>query len=162
MATVLGTLETQNFFESTALAGALGAPSNRPDKLYFWQNQQDVTLDTAGTTNDLTAGFVPANSVVLAVLATVETAITTATGLQVGDSSTAARWGTLSAVTAGSTNEATAWTPWKGTISTDATGPTASATAPTIRLTATGGTPGAGVVRVTAWGWALRSGGSSE
>ena len=126
--------------------------------MYPFVLEQTLTLDTTGATTDSTIK-IPANAFVLGVLAQVTTAISGAggiTGASVGDASTAARWGTLAALTAGSTNFATCWTPLKGSISTDATGPTVGASALAIRITGTGGdgTPAAGVVRVSAFGFA--------
>ena len=126
--------------------------------MYPFVSEETVTLSTAGATTDSTIK-IPANAVVLAVQAVVTTAISGAggiTGASIGDASTAARFGTLSALTLGANNFATCWTPLKGSISTDATGPTVGATAIAIRITGTGGdgTPAAGVVRLTVSGWA--------
>lgn len=128
------------------------------DDLLFGKYTEVITLDLEGATTDSSAGMLPANAIIDGVLATVDTAITGATGLQIGDATTAARWGTLAALTAGSSNLASAWTPWKGTISTDETGPTVGATALAVRLTATGGTPTAGKVRVTSYWRVLKIG----
>jgi hypothetical protein len=130
------------------------------DDLEFFKYTEDVTISTAGTTTDTSAGFLPANAIILGVLCTITTTVGGggASSLSVGDSSTAARWGTTAALTAGSSNIALAWTPFKGTISTDATGPTVGATALAVRLTVGGGTPTAGAVRVTAFGFRLKAG----
>ena len=109
-----------------------------------------VTLSTVGATTDTTMQ-IPANSLVLGVTVRVTTGITgiDSTALQFGDSTTAARFGTIAAFTAGTTGVGLAHL--QGGISTDAAGPiVTSATA--VRLTLSGGTdntPSAGAVRVT-------------
>lgn len=150
-----------NFLTGTAFNAIDGNTSSLPhDDIEFFKYTEQVTLSTSGTTTDTTAGFLPANSVCLGVLCTVETTIAGggASSLSVGDSTTAARWGTTAALTAGSSNIALAWTPFKGTISTDETGPTVGGTALAVRLTVGGGTPTAGAVRVTAFGYRFRGG----
>jgi len=109
-----------------------------------------VTLSTVGATTDTTIQ-IPANSLVLGVTVRVTTGITgiDSTALQFGDSTTAARFGSIAAFTAGTTG--VGLNHLQGGISTDATGPiVTSATA--VRLTLSGGTdntPSAGAVRVT-------------
>lgn len=136
--------------------------ATQQDDMEFFSLSETITFSGTGATADSTAGLLPANAVILYVLATVTTAITgtTITGCSVGDASTAARFGTTAALTAGSTNVATCWTPLKGSISTDATGPTVGATALAVRLTGTGGgsTVTAGAVRVTVFGLKPRFG----
>lgn len=111
---------------------------------------ENVTLSTAGATTDTTIQ-IPANSLVLGVTVRVTTGITgiDSTALQVGDATTAARFGSIAAFTAGTTG--VGLNHLQGGISTDAAGPiVTSATA--IRLTLSGGadnTPSAGAVRVT-------------
>lgn len=111
---------------------------------------ENVTLSTVGATTDTTIQ-IPANSLVLGVTVRVTTGITgiNSTALQFGDSTTAARFGSIAAFTAGTTGVGLAQL--QGGISTDAAGPiVTSATA--VRLTLSGGadnTPSAGAVRVT-------------
>lgn len=109
-----------------------------------------VTLSTVGATTDTTMQ-IPANSLVLGVTVRVTTGITgiDSTALQIGDATTAARFGSIAAFTAGTTG--VGLNHLQGGISTDAAGPiVTSATA--VRLTLSGGTdntPSAGAVRVT-------------
>jgi hypothetical protein len=107
-----------------------------------------ITLSTSGTTTDSTWKILPANSEILSIAYKVETAVTGSgvSGFQIGDGSTAARFcGTQSVLTAGATGVGLAHR--QGSISTDATGPV-QATAANLRITAVGGTPDGGVVRV--------------
>lgn len=116
----------------------------------FGQIEENLTLSTVGATTDTTIQ-IPANSLVLGVTVRVTTGITgiDSTALQIGDSTTAARFGSIAAFTAGTTGVGLAHL--QGGISTDAAGPiVTSATA--VRLTLSGGTdntPSAGAVRVT-------------
>ena len=109
-----------------------------------------VTLSTVGATTDTTIQ-IPANSLVLGVTVRVTTTIAgiDSTLLQIGDATTAARFGSIAAFTAGTTG--VGLNHLQGGISTDAAGPIlTSATA--VRLTLSGGadnTPSAGAVRVT-------------
>lgn len=109
-----------------------------------------VTLSTAGATTDTTIQ-IPANSLVLGVTVRVTTGITgiDSTALEIGDATTANRFGSIAAFTAGTTG--VGLNHLQGGISTDAAGPiVTSATA--VRLTLSGGTdntPSAGAVRVT-------------
>jgi hypothetical protein len=111
---------------------------------------ENVTLSTVGATTDTTIQ-IPANSLVLGVTVRVTTGITgiDSTALQIGDATTAARFGSIAAFTAGTTGVGLSHL--QGGISTDAAGPiVTSATA--VRLTLSGGTdntPSAGAVRVT-------------
>jgi hypothetical protein len=111
---------------------------------------ENVTLDIGNTWTDTTIQ-IPANSLVLGVTVRVTTGITgiDSTSLQIGDSTTAARFGSIAAFTAGTTG--VGLNHLQGGISTDAAGPiVTSATA--VRLTLAGGTdntPSAGAVRVT-------------
>jgi hypothetical protein len=111
---------------------------------------ENVTLDTNGATTDPTIQ-IPANSLVLGVTVRVTTGITgiDSTALEIGDATTAARFGSIAAFPAGTTG--VGLNHLQGGISTDAAGPiVTSATA--VRLTLSGGTddtPSAGAVRVT-------------
>jgi hypothetical protein len=111
---------------------------------------ENVTLDIGNTWTNTTIQ-IPANSLVLGVTVRVTTTITgiDSTSLQIGDATTAARFGSIAAFTAGTTG--VGLNHLQGGISTDAAGPiVTSATA--VRLTLAGGadnTPTAGAVRVT-------------
>lgn len=125
----------------------IGASGGQQDRAML---SELVTLSTVGATTDTTM-TIPANSLVLGVTVRVTTGITgiNSTSLQVGDATTAARFGSISAFTAGTTG--VGLNHLQGGISTDAAGPiVTSATA--VRLTLAGGadnTPSAGAVRVT-------------
>jgi len=111
---------------------------------------ENVTLSTAGATTDSTIDL-PAGSVVLSVVARITTTIAgvDSTTLSIGDPTTAARFGTTGALTAGTT--VVGITQMNGNITTTAAGPTQAATAK-VRLTLSGGadnTPSAGAVRVS-------------
>lgn len=112
--------------------------------------EQNVTLSTAGNTTDTTIQ-IPANSFVLAVSVRVTTTIAgvDSTSLQVGDATTAERFGSIGTLTANTTG--VGLNQLQGSVSINAAGPiVTSATA--VRLTLTGGSdniPSAGAVRVT-------------
>lgn len=131
------------------------------DDLEFFKLSETITFSGTGATADSTSGLLPAASIILAVMGTVTTAIsgTTITGWSLGEATTADRWGSSLGLTVGSTNSAAYHTPWLGSISTDATGPTQAAAA-AIRITGTGGgsTVAAGAVRVTVIGYKLKYG----
>lgn len=108
-----------------------------------------VTLSTSGATTDSTIDL-PAGSIILAVTARITTTIAgiDSTSLQLGDPTTAARFGSAAAFTAGTT--AIGITALNGNITTTAAGPTQAASAK-VRLTLAGGadnTPSAGAVRI--------------
>ena len=135
-----------------------GISSELPsDDLEFFKLTESLTLSTGATTTTSTSGLLPANSIILGVLVTVTTAITTAASLTVGDGTTAAKWGSLAAMTLGSTNMATFWTPFKADVTTTAQGPPVGASALSVILTANTN-PGAGAVRVTVFGLKLKAG----
>lgn len=111
---------------------------------------ESITLAAAATT-DSTADLCPANSIILSVTWRITSDITgvTSTTLSVGDPTTAARFGTGTVFTAGTTGIGI--THMSGASTTAATGPT-QGTAAKLRLTLSGGgdnTPSGGVVRVT-------------
>jgi len=107
------------------------------------------TLSTIGTTSDTTIDL-PANALLEAVVARVTTTISGGgvTSIDIGDPTTAARFITGMALSSGTTG--VGLNHMKGAVTTDAAGPTQSSTAK-IRITANGGTPSAGVVRLTAF-----------
>ena len=105
-----------------------------------------VTIAAAATTD--TTIQLPANSVIEAVTGRVTVVIPTATGFNVGDATTAARFKTGVGVAANTTFIGIDH--WSGAVATLAAGPS-QATAAAVRLTMTGGTPAAntGRVRIT-------------
>lgn len=111
---------------------------------------EETTLSTSGATTD-TSIDLPANSIIEAVTTRIISTINgiDSTTLQVGDPTTATRFGTTSTLTLNAT--AVHMDQMKGGISTDAAGPVQVSTAK-VRLTLTGGgdnTPSSGQVRVT-------------
>lgn len=105
---------------------------------------ESITLSTAGTTTDSTANLLPANSLIKAVTCRVTTTIGTATDWAVGDPTTATRFSSAnSTLTAGTTS--VGLNHMRGSVTTDAAGPTQTAAAK-LRITTTG-TPSAGVIR---------------
>jgi hypothetical protein len=112
--------------------------------------EEEIALSTGGATTDSVADLLPANSIILSVSARITTAVAgvDSTGISVGDPTTAARFGSLAALTAGTT--VVGIDQLKGAVASDAAGPTQS-TAAKVRLTCAGGadnTPTAGKVRV--------------
>ena len=106
-----------------------------------------IVLNNGGVTTDSAANLLPANSVILSVVARVVVTITAAaTTWEVGDSVTAARFTSPDAVLAAGETQA-GLNHMKGGVATDAAGPTQIAAAK-IRIT-TDANPGAGSVRVT-------------
>lgn len=107
------------------------------------QASELLTLSTSGTTTDTSADLLPANSIIESVVARVTTAITTATGWQLGDPTTAGRFTANNATMAAGTTDV-------GLVHVDVTGaggPRQTAAAK-VRVTTTG-TPGAGAIRIT-------------
>lgn len=114
---------------------------------------EQLTLSTAGATTDTTANLLPANSIIIAVTWRITTTIAgvNSTAMQVGDASTATRFDSTATFTSGTTGIGTSV--FKGSITTDATGPTQTAAAK-VRITMSGGadnTPSGGVVRITVY-----------
>lgn len=143
-----GTVRYGYFYDTTESRGRIFDPNGGQQTRGTLT--QNVTLDIGNTWTDTTIQ-IPANSLVLGVTVRVTTTITgiNSTSLQIGDATTAARFGSIAAFTAGTTGVGLAHL--QGGISTDAAGPiVTSATA--VRLTLAGGvdnTPSAGAVRVT-------------
>lgn len=104
---------------------------------------EEMTLATGATTTDSTANLLPANAIILQVVARVTTTITaSATGWSLGDGSTAARFRANDTnLTAGSTGVGMAHL--TGTVAF------IQAAAAKLRITCAGGNPGAGKVRVS-------------
>jgi hypothetical protein len=104
-----------------------------------------LTLSTSGATTDTAANLLPANALILAVVARVTTSITTATDWKLSDPTTAGRFSAAnSTMTAGAT--IIGILQWSGAVTTLAAGPSQPAAAK-ARITTTG-TPGAGAVRI--------------
>lgn len=111
---------------------------------------ENTTLSTSGATTD-SAIDLPANSIILSVSARVTTTIAgvDSTLFEIGDPTTAGRFGSTATLTSGAT--IVGLNQMQGGISTDATGPVQVTTAK-VRFTLSGGgdnTPSAGVVRIT-------------
>lgn len=117
-------------------------------KQYVSWIEEEITLATDGTTTDSTANLLPANAVILLVVGEVTQTITAnATGWSLGDGTVAARFRandtTLAAGTVG-----VGMAHWHGVVSATNAGPT-QASAAKLRVTAAGGNPGAGKIKVT-------------
>lgn len=112
----------------------------------YWKHgtaSEQITLSTGGTTTDSTLDMLPANSIIDAVVATIAISITTATSVQIGDPTTADRF--ISGFPAmGAGNKAVGIRQHRGSVTTDAAGPTQAAAAK-IRIT-TDVNPGAGAI----------------
>jgi len=131
-----------NTFQTATLAQQ--TTSNGAIVTFGWVTEL-LTINTGGTTTD-TVIDLPANSIIESVVGRVTTALTVATSFDVGDPTTTSRFATGIAVALNTTF--VGLNHWKGSVSTDAAGPTQGSTAK-VRITANGGTPGAGVVRLT-------------
>lgn len=137
-------------FASAATASTQTLTGGNGETAVLATLSENVTLSTAGATTDSTIDL-PAGSIVLSVVARITTTIAdvNSTTLSVGDPTTAARFGTTGALTAGTT--IVGITQMNGNIATTAAGPTQAAAAK-ARLTLSGGadnTPSAGAVRVS-------------
>jgi hypothetical protein len=105
-----------------------------------------LTLATGATTTDTNANLLPADAIIDSVVTRVTTTITTAVSFSVGDPTTAARFSaSAGGMTAGSTR--VGLDHMKGSVTTDAAGPTQAAAAK-VRIT-TNANPGAGAIRIT-------------
>jgi hypothetical protein len=129
---------------ATANGADIGKPIN--------SISEEITLATGATTTDSSADLLPANSLILGVVARVTTTITAdATGWELGDGTTAARFSSNNTnLTANDASKTYGLNHWQGGVSTDATGPVQVAAAK-LRVTCAGGNPGAGKVRVTVY-----------
>lgn len=118
-------------------------------------NSELLTLSTGGTTTDTTANLLPANSIVLGVTGRVTTTISggTCSGWQLGDPTTAGRFtASNSTLTAGTTDFG------KVALTTGIASATTGmyqTAAAKVRVTCATGAPGAGVVRITVFGYTL-------
>lgn len=126
------------------IAEALGAHGES------WQltsASEEITLDTGAAFTDSTANILPANSIILGVVAYVTQTITNSTGWKLGDPTTTDRFTANNTnLVAGTTDVGMAHL--QGSVATDAAGPVQTSAAK-VRITMAGGNPGAGKVRVT-------------
>lgn len=105
---------------------------------------EDITLSTVGLTTDSSANLLPANAVIVGVVARVLTTITTTTNFALGDSTISSRFQSpTSTFAAGSTFICLNHIDQTGT-----SGPK-QLSAAKLRVTCTGANPGAGRIRVT-------------
>jgi hypothetical protein len=129
------------YFDTGVLALATGATTTT------------YSQATTGATTGAPSNFFPIGSYVLGVTGRVTTTITSAcTGWEIGDGTTAARWtANNTGLTAGTvaTNTGAAWTTG---IASTTTGYSMAANKSMV-ITCAGGNPGAGAVRVKAWGY---------
>lgn len=141
----------------TALAGLTlggGAATFGASAQFVW-SQEEVTLSTVSVTTDSTALLIPGSCIVLLVGGFITQTISGGgvTGLQIGDNSPSVdRFFTTASLTAGIS--LTGLDHWAGSVSTDARGPLSYSSAK-VRLTATGGTPTQGKVRVVVLAMAM-------
>ena len=147
-----GTLDVATIAATTiAAAGALtalsvGATTANGASASIKAVSEEITLSTIGATSDSVANLLPANSLILAVVARVTDTIVTATAWKLGDGTTAARFTAANnTIIAGTTDIGIVQ--WSGAITTLVAGPSQPA-ADKVRITTTG-TASAGKVRVT-------------
>lgn len=149
----MATFDIQPSFLSVVGNGQTGSPPiGGQDELIPFRRSETITLSTSGATTDSTEYLLPANSIILAVTASVQTTITGSgvSAFTVGDATVAARFATGIALTAGTV--ATGITMLNGNINATNAGPTQGSAAK-VRITATGGTAATGVVRITVFGF---------
>lgn len=101
---------------------------------------EQITLNTGGTTTDSATNMIPGNCLIRWVGIFVQVTITTATVVQIGDSTTAARFAQLGTLTAGASQ--VGLDQWQGSVTTNAAGPV-NFSARKLRVT-TDVNPGAG------------------
>ena len=117
-----------------------------------FSNSELMTLSTGGATTDSSANLLPANSVIDGVVCRVTTTITTATDWGISDPTTTLRFSAVnSTMTAGTVQVGMKHLNPEGAAEAD--GPVQAAAAK-LRITTTG-TPGAGAVRCTVFGYTL-------
>jgi hypothetical protein len=111
-----------------------------------WTYQQETITLAAAASTDSSADLLTGLGLVKQVVARVQTTVTgPTTSIDVGDSTTAARFGNIGTLTAGAQN--ILLNHWKGGVATDATGPV-EFTARKVRLTANGGNPTGGTIKI--------------
>jgi hypothetical protein len=143
---VTNTFSVDQIFSSTiSKTGGFGS------LFQFGSWNEEITLSTVGTTTN-SATDLPSSSLILGVTIRVTTTIAGGgvTGFDVGDPTTAKRFfSNFTPLTAG-TSSPNALQMWQGGVATDAAGPVQYTTAK-LRITALGGTPTAGKVRVVVY-----------
>jgi hypothetical protein len=113
----------------------------------FGNAQEELTLSTVGATTDTAASLLPANAIILAVNTRITTALTgPTTSISVGDATTATRFASAIAITLNATNVGIRH---QNTSLNGATVGPAQTAAASVRITANGGTPTAGKVRIS-------------
>lgn len=112
------------------------------------RGQASELLTLTGLTTDTSSNLLPANALIQAVTVRVTQTITgSVTAFDVGDPVTQTRFATGLALSAGTTD--TGRRQWRGSVTTDATGPTQESAAK-VRITGTGGIAlSGGQVRIT-------------
>lgn len=151
-------IQTWYQWNGSAYAAASGATFSGANGQAFtmFQNTENLTLSTSGATTDTVGNLLPANSIIMAVSGTVTTTITTATDWKLGDSVTAGRFSAAdTTLTAGESVPKSGFPPVQiGTGVASATTGVYQASAAKVRVTCTG-TPGAGAIRITVWGFTI-------
>lgn len=107
---------------------------------------EEITLDTGAAFTDSAADLLPANAILLGVVARVTTTITTATTWRLGDANVDDRFSDDETTLAAGTTKV-GLNHQKGNVITENAGPTQTAAAK-LRITLDGN-PGAGAIRVT-------------
>lgn len=157
---VRGSSLNQYTWNGTAFAAAGGpswAAGANGQSFAPFVNTELVTLNTGAGSTDTTGNLLPVNSIIMAVTGTVQTTITSSTGWQLGDASTAGRFSANdTTLTAAESVPKTSFPPVQiGTGVANATTGVYQAAAAKVRITLAGGNPGAGKVRVTVYGFTL-------
>ena len=148
----MATINFGNSFLGVSGAGTTGSPpAGGQDEFIPFRRSETITLSLTGTTTDSAEYLLPANSIIDVVTATVVTTIAGggASSFGAGDASVAARFMTGIALTAGTT--AVGLTHQLANTTGAGAGP-GQASAAKLRITAAGGTPTSGAVRVTVYG----------
>lgn len=148
----MATLETSGGFLAVSGNGPAGSiPIGGQDELVQFRNSEVMTLSVLGATTDSAEYLLPGNSIIDVVTATVVTTIAGggASSFGAGDASVAARFMTGIALTAGTT--AVGLTHQLANTTGAGAGP-GQASAAKLRITAAGGTPTSGAVRITVYG----------
>jgi len=130
--------------DSSGFWNYFGGTNVNAAKFKFSTYTELITLNTAGLTTDSSASLLPTSSLILGVMGYVQTTITTATSLKVGDPTTNNRFFTTAGMTVG--NGFTGLDHWQGGVTTNAAGPVQYGS-DKVRLT-TDVNPGAGKVRI--------------
>ncbi len=107
---------------------------------------ETLTLSHGGLTTDTSENLLPANAIIEGVTARIITTIVGPTNWALGDASTSARFASPNATLTAGTTEV-GLNHQKGSVSTDAAGPTQDTAAP-VRVTCTGSNPSAGAIEI--------------